>query len=278
MNRFIKLFYYEFNRFRFLYLSLLAATVILQMGGLYWYVQSKVSNINDLMAVNSLSEEEYIFKYGLTHFSGYTLNSMWFLAPIVLSIAVLLLYVFMIWYRDWLGKNMFIYRLMMLPTTRMNMYWAKLSVVLMSVLGLVGFQLLLLPIEMKLFQLWFPDTFIKTVGIQEVMMNNPILNVLYPDTFLEFVVYYTLGASAVVVLFTAILMERSFRWKGIVAGLVYTAVACLVFFLPVIIAEMIGSPYFYPIEMLLMMIVSWALVTAGSLWLSFYLIKRRVSV
>ena len=41
---------------------------------------------------------------------------MWFLGPIALCIAALIIYVFFIWYRDWLGKNTFAYRLLMLPT------------------------------------------------------------------------------------------------------------------------------------------------------------------
>ena len=35
---------------------------------------------------------------------------------------VLIIYVFFIWYRDWFGKNTFIYRLFMLPTARINVY------------------------------------------------------------------------------------------------------------------------------------------------------------
>ena len=36
-----------------------------------------------------------------------------------------MIYVFFIWYRDWLGKYTFAYRLLMLPTTRINIYFAK---------------------------------------------------------------------------------------------------------------------------------------------------------
>ena len=41
---------------------------------------------------------------GPSHFLKYT-NSIWFLGPIALSIAALLIYVFFIWYRDWLRQK-----------------------------------------------------------------------------------------------------------------------------------------------------------------------------
>ena len=38
---------------------------------------------------------------------------------------ILIIYVFFIWYRDWLGKNTFIYRLLMLPTARIQCLFGK---------------------------------------------------------------------------------------------------------------------------------------------------------
>ena len=87
-----------------------------------------------------MSMSEYIEQFGISlliHF----VNSEWFVMPIVLCIAMLMIYVFFIWYRDWFGKNTFIYRLLMLPTERINIYFAKLTAIMLLVLGLITLQI-----------------------------------------------------------------------------------------------------------------------------------------
>src|SRR5690625_7203699 len=39
------------------------------------------------------------------------IRSVWFMGPIALCASALIIYMFLIWYRDWFGKNTFIYRL-----------------------------------------------------------------------------------------------------------------------------------------------------------------------
>src|SRR5690625_6144925 len=65
------------------------------------------------------------------------IGSMWFMGPIALSVAAFIFYIFLIWYRDWFGKNTFIYRLLMLPTARLNVFLAKAISIMMMVIGLV---------------------------------------------------------------------------------------------------------------------------------------------
>ena len=84
-----------------------------------------------------MPKETFIEQYGTLSFFDIT-QSTWFIGPIALCIAMLIIYVFFIWYRDWLGKNTFIYRLLMLPTNRLNIYLAKATTILLFILGLVG--------------------------------------------------------------------------------------------------------------------------------------------
>ena len=78
------------------------------------------------------------------------MNSGWFGIPIIFCIAMLMIYVFFIWYRDWFGKNTFIYRLLMLPTERITIYFSKLTAILFFVLGLVALQIVLMLIEIQI--------------------------------------------------------------------------------------------------------------------------------
>ena len=137
---------------------------------------------------------------GPSHFLKLT-NSMWFLGPIALCIAALIIYVFFIWYRDWLGKNTFAYRLLMLPTARMNIYLAKATTILLFVLGLVALQLLLFPIEGQVSNGWFQTEFRTDLSVYEITKLN-YLNLFFPRTFIEFVLYYGAGMMAVFIVFT----------------------------------------------------------------------------
>src|SRR5699024_2551778 len=67
--------------------------------------------------------------------------SIGFVAPIGIGVAALLFYMFFIWYRDWFARNAFIYRLLTLPTSRMNVYFAKLTTIILTVIGLVAYQI-----------------------------------------------------------------------------------------------------------------------------------------
>lgn len=278
MKDFLKLIHYEFARLRFFYLSLMAVTLLLQFGGLILFVRRTVEQIQEIMVIRSLSPAQYAEEYHLVSFFDYTEYSLWFIAPIALCVTALLIYVFLIWYRDWWGKNMFIYRLLMLPNPRMYLFGAKLTVILLAVLGLVAFQMLILPAEQKVFDWLMPMDFRQDISFNEIILNHMILSILIPNTFFDFVLSYAAGACGVILIFTAILMERSFRWKGIVAGIIYCAAACVVFFLPMILAESTSESYFYPIELFWMTVGTGILITAVSIWLSFYLLKNKVSV
>ena len=51
-----------------------------------------------------MPKQQFIEQYGTFSFFEVT-NSMWFIGPIALCIAALIIYVFFIWYRDWLREK-----------------------------------------------------------------------------------------------------------------------------------------------------------------------------
>ena len=116
-----------------------------------------------------MPKDEFIEHYGKMSFLNFS-QSAWFLGPIAVCGVTLIIYVFFIWYRDWFGKNTFSYRLLMLPTARINVYLAKATTILLYVLGLVALQLLLLPIEVKYYSGWFQVSFVPI----SLLMKLPI--------------------------------------------------------------------------------------------------------
>src|SRR5690625_1417433 len=95
-----------------------------------------------------MTELEFIEMY--TTFSMMDVaHSLWIMVTIAIGVAAILFYIFFIWYRDWFARNTFIYRLRMLPTSRMNIFFTKVATIMLTVFGLVAFQLLLLNVDIN---------------------------------------------------------------------------------------------------------------------------------
>src|SRR3954469_20701758 len=167
MNRYLKLVHFEWSRFFKIYLVLIGITVLFQIIAVITEAKTYLNRANDQIYKELIPKAQFIEDYGTFSFFEVT-NSVWFLGPIALCIAALIIYVFFIWYRDWLGKNTFSYRLLMLPTARINVYLAKATTILLYVLGLVALQLLLLPIEVQVLKWMVPSEFRSDLSINEI--------------------------------------------------------------------------------------------------------------
>ncbi|MEB6550016.1 hypothetical protein MXL46_13055 [Heyndrickxia sporothermodurans] len=277
MNKFLKLVNFEMNRFKKIYIVLLLITVIFQFVGVFVISLSFMNDSKRMMHDESLSVVQYVHKYGLFDFT-HILRSLWFFAPIGIGVTAILFYIFFIWYRDWFGKNTFIYRLLMLPTSRLNIILSKGLTILIFVLGLIAFQLILLPIENAMVNWLVSNEFLNRMNVQEILGSSFELSLLIPGSFIEFILYYATGLMAVFVIFTGILFERSYRIKGIIFGVLYAIAAFIVFFSPFLVEMILQKDYLYGIEKLLLLIVMGIIVFIGSLLVSNFLLKKKVSV
>ncbi|QGQ98950.1 hypothetical protein EHS13_30765 [Paenibacillus psychroresistens] len=281
MNRFWKLLNWELSRFGKLYAVLLLVILVLQFTGVLLYSFGIMSKFNAQMDGNFLSLSQYLQKNGVTNleqYTSYTSYSLWFAAPIALGAVTLILYVLLIWYKEWFGKNTFVYRLLMLPTSRMNIYLAKLSAIVLFVLGLVAFQLIILYLQMLTFNAIINQELRQYISMAELISRNRMLSVFYPWHFIQFLFYYGLGITAVIVVFTLIMLERSFRIKGIVAAVGYGATMIFLILAPVVFRDHWGRDYFYPNEIFFTVVVVMVLISSGSLWFSSFLLNKKISV
>src|SRR5699024_7191101 len=140
MNEYLKLVNFEWNRFMKLYLILIVVTIILQVTGVILESKIYIKLACDVIYGDMVSKEDFLLDYGLMSFES-IMNSIWVYRSIVICIVTLIIYVFFIWYRDWFGKNTFIYRLLTIPTARINIYFAKATALFLLVLGLVCVRL-----------------------------------------------------------------------------------------------------------------------------------------
>jgi len=146
MKNYSKLVNFEFNRIAKLFIALLAITFITQIVGVIVQSRRYLNMANEKIYEEMMSKAEFLANFGQMSFIQ-IVRSVWFVGPIALCIAGVGFYIFLIWYRDWFGKNTFIYRLLMLPTTRLNIFYAKVTNIMIMTFGLVAFQLIFLPIE-----------------------------------------------------------------------------------------------------------------------------------
>ncbi|MDY0395235.1 hypothetical protein ACFSMW_12650 [Virgibacillus halophilus] len=278
MKNYLKLVSFEINRFLKIYIGLAALTVVVQFLVVLLHTQSYMKLVRDAMSNGRFSMDSFLKGEGPGPISMIDIMDGSYVIPIVICIAGLLIYSFLIWYRDWFGKNTFIYRLLMLPTERINIYLAKATAIFMMVLGLVALQLILLPVESKMLQLMVPIDFRRDMPINGMMAGFGKMNILFPVTFMDFFVHYGIGFMTVFVLFTSILLERCYRLKGMVFGAIYFILAMAVFLLPVFFERYTVISYFYPLEIFIIQLCLGLFITGISILLSHYLLQRKIRV
>jgi hypothetical protein len=261
-----------------IYLVLIAITVISQITGIIVMSKGYLNEVHQTIYGELISKAQYIEDYGTITFNDYAMYSLWFLGPIALCAAALLFYVFLIWYRDWFGKNTFIYRLLMLPSARLNVFLAKATTILLLVFGLVAIQLVLLPIENTILKWIIPIDFRTDLSIHEMFEQSSELSVLVPQSFVEFIFHYGVGIMAVLVIFTAILFERSYRLKGILMAIVFGLLSIIIFFLPDFVEILLQKDYLYPVEHVMIRTVLGIIVIGLSIWMSNFLLNKKINV
>lgn len=275
MKNYLKLLNFEVNRFFKLYLTLIGLIIVSQFIGAIVVSKGYMNGANQVMYKNQLSMSQYIEEYGVFSFHQFV-SSEWFLLPIFFSIAMLMIYVFFIWYRDWFGKNTFIYRLLMLPTERITIYFSKLTTIMFFVLGLVALQIVLISIEIQIVNHIIPTDLQSHFSIYD-FDSLQMLEWLYPNTLTEFFLIYGVGLIFVAVLFTAILIERSYGLKGIFIAIVYGILSFGVFIAPLLVNRLLKG-YFYTLEVFLMELLISIIVLVSAIWIANHLLKYKIMV
>lgn len=277
MNRYMKLVDFELNRFIKIYVVLIVVTIISQLTGVIITSKNFLSEANKIMQNYGLTQTGFVEEYGAMTFQDIT-HSIWFIGPIALSIVGLLIYIFLIWYRDWFGKNTFIYRLLMIPTARLNIYFAKATSLFLMVLGLISVQILLIPLENGLLKYLVPTEFRVDLTLTQILNSFEYFMVLIPNTFINFSVHYLIGFLAVFVVFTAILFERSYGIKGIILGVLYSIVCFIILILPFIVTGIIQRSFLYPMEYFILEIILGVIVLTTSILISRFLLNKKITV
>lgn len=277
MKNYLKLVNFEFNRCAKLYFSLIGLTIVSQLIAVFIESRTYINQLNEAVYQNKIPKAQFLSDTGeMSMF--WVINSSLFLLPILICITAVLFYSFYIWYVEWMGKNTFIYRLLMLPTSRMTVFWSKVTTIALMIFGLVSIQLILLLVESQLLKLLVTSDIRLDLSLQQLSELSYYLSLFMPQSFLSFIIYYGTGFILLFLTYTTILFERSFRLKGIIMGIGFSIILFLVFLSPVIANDIVGLNWLYPNEIIITEIILGLLVIALSSWMSHYLLNKKVTV
>jgi len=279
---FVRLLNFEIRRFRWMLVGLMAITAVIQIGSLVTTLLTKLeSRRQDRLSWNHGAQQDTEPQW--TPFSFVDLVEqellMEFAWPILIGVAVIGIYIFFIWYREWFGKDTFVYRLLMLPQPRFHIYLAKGCAIVLFTFSLVAFQIVLIPLERWLFHLIVPEEMRLPSDFSAAVRAHPAWEMLLPEAADQFVFSYGVGIISVMAAFTAILLERSFSGIGIVYGIGYAAVCAAAMLLPVGVLEMQNpDAWLYPGEILAVELTACAVVALVSLGFGYWLLNRKITV
>ncbi|MBD3918024.1 hypothetical protein H8B09_04600 [Paenibacillus sp. PR3] len=258
---------------------LVVITTILQLYNAYSTANKEMDYAHRLMKVEHLSTmEQYVQAHGYFSYSSSFDELSWLILSIFICAAFIGFYFVFIWYRDSLGRHPFMTRLLMLPASRRNLYWAKLTAPLLVMLSLLALQQLLLPIGDSIYQSIVPSEAREDVPLQMLILINPVLNILLSPNIVALLLYYGTGITAVIILYTGILLERSYRWSGILAGLIYAAAAIFVIVIPLIILQSNYRYLMMETQLTIFYFVLLAAVSSISVWFSQYLLAKKFTI
>lgn len=222
MKKFSSLLVYELRRVKGPYSILLGVVAILQLGAVFLVNRSYMSRMEEFIRGLLGDRLRFLEEAGPLTFRHVTVDQFYILS-LAIALFALLVYAFAIWYRDWRGSDSFSARLLMLPETRTSIYFAKLAAILFLIGGLLVLQILLLYAEEWLLAMLTPDDLYAAFPLSEVLQTHPFFMLVLPPLPLDFILHYTLGIGMLALFHFMILMNLSWKWKGLLVDLLLAA-------------------------------------------------------
>ncbi len=222
----------EFKRIKKVYFSILSLIII---SNLIWFIYNlnlvakevqRILNIRGGLGLLKSEEVYMIIKNGGFIYSLYSLSFFF----MILGLIWCLYYTLLTWYKDFSSKTTVAYTLFTLPCNKFNIFLSKLLIVLSFIYGVLATQHILWILEILIMKS------ITSINISEIIYiinYNSLKSFLsmgisiYP---LEILMYYVFSPIlAVIVLFTGVLIHKSFDKIGGFLGLFYMAIVIFMY-------------------------------------------------
>lgn len=275
MNNILTLYDMEFKRIYKIYFALIGilfasnigATLfsIYNMSSGRYYVEGEPINIQVLKSEEGI---KYIYEYLIGDLTSTTKMVMAF------SVLLCLLYSLFIWYRDYFSKSKTIATLLMLPQKRFNIYIAKFITVTSMIFGVISVQILFWFIDLVIIKSILNVNVEGFTNVFETMLvaQNRFSNLIFSQP-IDFLMIDVLGvALAVIVMFTGVIIERSYNKIGVILGVGYIFVSIMLY-------VFLTAQYEQYVDILLKVQIAYYIVTfVISILVSRTLLNKRIGL
>mgnify|MGYP000648713994 CR=1 FL=1 len=275
MNKILTLYDIEFKRVKKIYFSILGLLIISNM---LWFIYSLYSVSKEVQAILNIrgginllkSKEAYMIIS-----NGGIIYSLYSLSLLFMTVALIwcLYYTLLIWYKDFSSRTKVAYTLFTLPYNKFNVFISKLITILSFIYGVLATQHLLWILEALIIKGF---TGIDLSEIIDIINYSNSINYIfmgisiYPlEVFVNYVIDPIL---AVIVLFTGVIIHKSFDKIGGFIGLSYVVVIILIYIL------LSATSMIFTDELLKYHILYYIAIAVLSLIISYRLLNKRIHV
>ncbi len=275
MNKILTLYDIEFKRVKKIYFSILGLLIISNMLCFIYSLYSVSKEVQAILnirgGINLLKSKEAYMIIS----NGGIIYSLYSLSLLFMTVALIwcLYYTLLIWYKDFSSRTKVAYTLFTLPYNKFNVFISKLITILSFIYGVLATQHLLWILEALIIKGF---TGIDLSEIIDIINYSNSINYIfmgisiYPlEVFVNYVIDPIL---AVIVLFTGVIIHKSFDKIGGFIGLSYVVVIILIYIL------LSATSMIFTDELLKYHILYYIAIAVLSLIISYRLLNKRIHV
>ncbi len=207
MKKYLKLLAYEIENSKRLIGILVLGVIMLQSVAFWQMIFTYKKTLQQVAETQGGAfVRDVVLNFGTLVYKG------WFTLSIMGSAVLIFAYIFYIWFKEWYKQGKSIYRLLMLPGSRMNVYWAKFTAIFIIIAVLLGVEVILLTLFMKIGGVVIGEQLVGTGNNWYVFIQNSILlRLVYPNTWMKFLLTYGIGVCLVSTCFQIVILAMSTR-------------------------------------------------------------------
>lgn len=231
MSNILTLYNMEFKRIYKLYFALIGVLFLGNIGvsifALYFNIKNFATQYKLPLNLEAIRNSEYVKSISL-----FSRNSIvkFTLMIFVFSVLLCLIYALVIWYRDYFSKSKTICTLLTLPQKRFNIYISKLIMIAIMIYGVIVSQYLFWSLDLNIAKFVLNINNSNYSNLFEVFKLHNLWTPITSMYFLDFLMINTIGVIlAIVVTFTGVLIERSYKKIGVVLGVAYIVISIAVY-------------------------------------------------
>ncbi|MGL4522714.1 MAG: hypothetical protein ACRCWQ_09215 [Bacilli bacterium] len=147
---------------------------------------------------------------------------------ILVGLAIIGLTLF-VWYKDWFGSSKRIYMLLTLSGNRLQVLGSKVIAMVLSLISFYFFVLFNLFIGSQLMQILLDKALVSKNLIVGALQQSMMLQFIVPSDPLQLLYKFAFGVMMIAIITTFVLLDRSRRIFGAIAGCIFGASTVSIF-------------------------------------------------